>query len=154
MKVTGEKGIGNILKHILQMFFYGGILIFIFLPFILQLIGIKKATMFVVYPIGLVLLVIAYKFIQLFDSLKKNNPFCDKNVKILKSTGITSAIGSLLWLIFLLYEVILAKATDIVTIVIIVFLFILFLGVSMALYILSELIKEATKYKKENELTI
>ncbi len=34
------------------------------------------------------------------------------------------------------------------------FLFILFLGVAIALYILSELFREASKYKKENELTI
>ena len=28
----------------------------------------------------------AHKFIELFDSLKSNNPFCEKNVKILKNT--------------------------------------------------------------------
>ena len=39
-------------------------------------------------------------------------------------------------------------------IIIVIILVILFAGVSIAFYILAELIKQATEYKEENELTI
>ena len=102
----------------------------------------------------MVLLLIANNFIKLFDSLKMDNPFTNSNVKILKNTAICSVIGSIFWLIDLLYEIILAKSTEIIFIVTLGFLCILFFGVSIALYILSELFKKATEYKEENELTI
>ena len=73
---------------------------------------------------------------------------------MLKVTGIISLIGSVLWLIDFLYEIILVHSEDIVFNCTLLFLCILFLGVSIALYILSELFKQATEYKKENELTI
>ena len=53
-----------------------------------------------------------------------------------------------------LYEIILALSEDIVFNCALLFLCILFLGVSIALYILSELFRQATEYKKENDLTI
>ncbi len=125
------------------------------LPFLLNLLGLHiNATAFVIYPNGTVILLIVYKFIKLFDSLKHNEPFCDNNVKLLRSAGRLALIGSFLWIIDLLYQLILAKAYDIVFIVILVFLAALFFVVYIALYILSELFKEAVEYKKENELTI
>ena len=39
-------------------------------------------------------------------------------------------------------------------VLVLAFLIILFAGVSIAFYILAELIKQATEYKEENELTI
>lgn len=155
MKIEGKNGIGNILKILLQICFFSGITILIVLPFILQKLGLNLgASSIVIYPNGTILLIIVYEFIKLFDSLKDNNPFCENNVKILKTTGIVTLIGSILWLFDLLYEIILAKSTEIVFMGTLAFLFILFLGVAIALYILSELLKKATEYKKENELTI
>ena len=155
MQITGNKGLGRNLKVLLQICFYGGIALLIVLPFILHLLGLHlNATAFVIYPNGIVLLAITHKFIKLFDSLKENKPFCEENVKILKSTGIISLVGAILWLIDLLFEIILVKSFDLEVIVILGFLFILFIGVSIALYILSELFREAAEYKKENELTI
>lgn len=155
MKITGKDGVGDLLKKILLICFYGGIIALIALPFALQLVGLNlNATAIVIYPNGIVLLIITHKFIELFDSLKNNMPFCDKNVKILKDTGKVAVIGSILWLLDLIYEMVLVKEFDIVVIVVLGFLTILFLGVAIALYILSELLKEATEYKKENELTI
>ena len=110
--------------------------------------------MFVIYPNGIVLLIITHNFIKLFNSLRLNNPFCSENVKILKTTGIVSLIGSILWIIDFLYEIILAKSSEIIFNSTLVFLSILFLGVSIALYIIAELMKQATEYKQENELTI
>lgn len=155
MNLTGEKGIGNILKIFLEICFYGGIILLIALPFILNLMGFRlKASMFVIYPNGIVLLIIAHKFIKLFDSLKNNNPFCEENVKIMKSTGVIALIGSIIWIIDLLYDIILAKSDDIVFDCTLAFLAVLYFGVAIALYILSELFKQATEYKEENELTI
>lgn len=155
MEITGEKGIGKILKVFLQICFYAGIVVLIVLPFILNKLGFGLgASMYVIYPNGIILLIITHKFIKLFNSLRINNPFCEKNVKLLKTAGIVSLIGSIFWLIDFLYEIFLAKVTDIVSICTLAFLSILFLGVSIALYILSELLKQATVYKKENELTI
>lgn len=155
MQITGKKGIGNILKTLLQIAFYGGIILLVILPFILQAFGIQlNASMYIIYPNGIVLLMIVKQFIKLFDSLKKNQPFSESNVTILKSTAKVVLIESFLWLIDLLYEIILAKAYDILLILVVTFLSILFLGVSIALYVLAELFKEATQYKQENELTI
>ena len=155
MKIVGEKGLGNILKNFLQICFYFGIVILIGLPFVLKLFGLSlNASAFIIYPNGIILLMIAHKFIELFDSLKKNNPFCEKNVKILKNTGVIAFVGSCFWIIDLLYEIILAKSFNIVFILAMSFLFILYFGVSIALYMLSELFKQATEYKNENELTI
>lgn len=155
MQITGKKGIGNILKTLLQIAFYGGIILLVILPFILQAFGIQlNASMYIIYPNGIVLLMIVKQFIKLFDSLKKNQPFSESNVTILKSTAKVALIESFLWLIDLLYEIILAKAYDILLILVVTFLSILFLGVSIALYVLAELFKEATQYKQENELTI
>lgn len=155
MKIIGENGLGDTLGKFLKVCFWGGIIVLIVLPLILHGLGLNlNATALVIYPNGIVLLVITHKFIELFESLKNNNPFCESNVEILKSAGISASIGAGLWLFDLIYQVIFVKVFDIVFIVILIFLCVLFLGVAMALYILSELFKEATKYKKENELTI
>jgi len=155
MKVTGEKGLGDILGRMFKICFWVGVIVLILLPFALNLLGLQlNAAALIIYPNGAVLLVIAHKFIELFDSLKNEKPFCDNNVKILKSAGIAAGIGAGLWLFDLIYQIALARAFDIVSTIILIFLSILFLGVAIALYILSELFKEATEYKKENELTI
>lgn len=155
MRITGKKGIGNILKILLQIAFYGGIITLAILPFMLQTFDIQlNASMIIIYPNGIILLIMVRQFIKLFDSLKENQPFSKINVAILKNTGKIALIGSFLWLLDLLYEMILAKTYDILIILVLSFLSILFLGVSIALYILAELFHEATQYKQENELTI
>lgn len=155
MKVTGKKGLGEIIKIFLQTCFYLGTIILVALPFILQNLGLNiNESAFIIYPNGIILLVIIHNFIGLFDSLKTNNPFCENNVKILRNTGIIAFIGACLWVVDLLYKTIFTNNIDIIFILTMIFLFILFLGVSIALYILSELFKQATEYKQENELTI
>ena len=155
MEILGENGIGKILKIFLQICFWGGIAILIILPFELQIVGLKlNATAFVIYPNGIVLLVIVRQFIGQFDSLKDRKPFCMENVKRLKTSGIASLIETVLWTTDLLYTIFLAKSEDVVIVLVLAFLIILFAGVSIAFYILAELIKQATEYKEENELTI
>ena len=155
MEILGEKGIGKILKIFLQICFWGGIAVLIVLPFLLQLVGLKlNATAFVIYPNGIALLVIVRQFIGQFDSLKNKKPFCMENVKRLKTSGIASLVETALWTIDLLYTIFLAKGADVMIVLVLAFLIILFAGVSIAFYILAELIKQATEYKEENELTI
>lgn len=154
MKILGENGLGKILKVFLQTCFYGGTALLIILPFVLKMVGLHlNATAVVIYPNGIALLAIVYQFIGLFDSLKNNNPFCMENVKRLKYAGIASLIEAVLWAIDLIYQIVLVKNIELFTLVLI-FLFILFIGVAIALYILSELIRQGTEYKVENELTI
>ena len=155
MKILGEKGLGKILKVFLQTCFFGGIIILLILPFQLKLVGLQlNATAGIIYPNGIALLVIVYQFIGLFDSLKKNNPFCMENVKRLKYAGIASLVETGLWAIDLIVLIFFVKRINPIYILILIFLFILFVGVAIALYILSELMKQATEYKVENELTI
>ena len=155
MEITGEKGLGNFLKIFLEVCFWVSVILLIALPFILGAFGMNiGASAFVIYPNGIVLLCIAYKFIKLFDSLKQNNPFCENNVKLQKSASKIALIGSVIWLLDFLYELFLAKSDDIIILVTLLFLSVLFLGVSIALYILSELFKQAKEYKEENELTV
>ena len=138
MKITGEQGIGHILKIFLQICFYAGIIILIILPFALNKIGFNLAiSMCGIYPNGIVLLMITHKFIHLFNSLELNNPFCINNVKLLKSRAIISLVGSLLWLIDFVYATILGHCKHIIFNANLLFLSILFLGVAIALYILS-----------------
>ena len=154
MEITGKNGVGSRLEFFLKIFFYLGILILLGLPFALSEFGLKlNSSMYLIYPNGIVLLIIMRKFIKLFNSLKNNNPFCEDNVKTLKGTALVTLIGSLFWSIDFIYELFLAKA-EIVTVLVLLFLAILFYGVSIALYILAELFKQAVEYKKENELTI
>ena len=155
MEILGEKGIGKFLKIFLQICFWGGIALLIILPFALQMVGLNlNATAFVIYPNGIALLVIVRQFIGQFDSLKNKKPFCMENVKRLKTSGIASLVETALWTVDLLYTIFLAKGADVIIVLVLAFLIILFAGVSIAFYILAELIKQATEYKEENELTI
>ena len=140
MKILGENGIGKFLKVFLQICFWGGIVLLIALPLIAQIAKVHlNASIYVIYPNGIVLLVIVKQFIGQFDSLKNKNPFCIENSKRLKNCCIASLIETVLLIIDLL---------------VMIFMIILFIGVSIAFYILSELIKQATEYKNENDLTI
>lgn len=155
MKMEGNTGIGNILKKFLQICFCLGIVVVIIIPFALQQLGLNiKISAIIAYPNGIILLIIMHNFIKLFDSIKNNNPFCEENIQILKWTSIVSLVGAILWLIDILLKFLIDSKLDVVFVLTLVFLFILFIGVSIALYILSELFKKATEYKKENELTI
>lgn len=155
MKILGENGIGEFLKIFLQICFIGGIVLLIVLPFVLQMVGLHlNATAFIIYPNGIALLVIAKQFIGQFDSLKNKNPFCMENAKRLKTCYIASLVETVLWIIDLIYMIFLAKSEEIIVLLVMVFMIILFIGVSIAFYILSELIKQATEYKNENDLTI
>lgn len=147
MKVYGKNGLGSFLKISLEIVFALIIIMMIVVPF-----KIKKVIVF--YPNIICLLVIMYAFIKLFDSLKKEEPFCKETIKNINIAKIASAIASVIWALQTLYEIILVKYPDPLSVFILFFMFILFLGVTIALYILKEIFIKATNYKEENDLTI
>ena len=124
------------------------------LPMLLHHTRNSIYSMIIIYPNGLLMLAIIYQFIKLFKSLEKNEPFTYKNVDILKRTSIISLIMSILWLLDLLFMIIIMKNTYVNYILVMSFLTLLFFGVAVALYILKELLHQATKYKEENDLTV
>ena len=77
-----------------------------------------------------------------------------ENVSILKKTGKISLIMSILWLFDLIFMMIIIHNFHINYILVLLFLIVLFFGVFIALYILAELMRQATEYKEENDLTI
>lgn len=145
---------GRILKTVVIIGIVLAIPSIILTPFLLSHNYSVFYSMLIVYPNGCVMLAIAYQFLKMFDSLKKNNPFTIENVTILKNTGYLSFIMSFLWIIDLFIMLLLIKNTYINYILVLLFLFILFFGVGIALWTLSLLLKQATEYKEENDLTI
>ena len=150
MKIVGKNGLGNILKIILQICFWGGIVFLILLLIILKNISIFEIML---YLNGITMLVIVKQFIGLFDSLKIEKPFCENTVKRMNTASIASGIMTVLFLIETIYKLVLGNS-DIKINCILVFMTILFLGVAIALYILAELFRQAMEYKSENDLTI
>lgn len=146
--------LGKYLKILLVVGFVIFIPSIIISPFLLNHTSKTIYSMFIIYPNGLLMSIIIYEFIKLFKSLEDNNPFNYENVKTLKTTSVVSLIMCILWFIDLLFMVLIIKNTYINYIIVLIFLALLFLGVSISLYILSLLFKQATDYKEENDLTI
>lgn len=155
MKIFGKYGLGNILKIVLQLSFVFGILILIIFPMIIAHTNISlNPNVILFYPNAICLLLIIYQFIGLFNSLKENNPFCVNTVKRLKRSQNICAIASLFWIFDFVFETFIVKNTSVLVIIVLIFMCILFIGVTIALYLLAELFKKAMEYKNENELTI
>ena len=146
--------IGKGLKILLVIGLIICIPLIIISPMLLNHTSKTLYSMFIIYPNGLLMLMFIYQFIKLFKSLEDNNPFSYENVKTLKTSSVISLIMSILWIIDLLFMIFVVSNTYINYIIVLVFLAILFFGVSIALYILSELFRQATEYKNENDLTI
>ena len=145
---------GILLKNIVLIGIVFAIPCVILLPFLLHNNYSIIYSMMIIYPNGCLMVGIAYQFYKLFDSLEKNKPFTEENVLILRKTGFLSFFMSGLWIIDLLIMTILIHNYYINYILVLLFLFILFFGVGIALWTLSLLLHQATVYKEENDLTI
>lgn len=154
MEILGKKGLGNFLKIMLQIVLVIGIFILVLFPIILRYVHMNiNPNIVIFYPNAICLLLIIYQFIGLFDSLKISDPFSENTVRRLKKAEKISAIASVFWILDFLYEAIIVRMF-IAFILVLAFMTILFIGVTIALYILSELFNKALEYKKENDLTI
>jgi len=145
---------GELLKSIVIIGIVLAIPSIVLVPFLLSNNYSVIYSMLIVYPNGALMIAIAYQFLKMFDSLKKNNPFNKENVQILKKTGYLSFTMSILWILDLLLMVFVIHNTYVNYIIVLLFLFILFFGVGIALWTLSLLLQQATEYKEENDLTI
>ncbi len=155
MKIKGKNGIGSILKFILQISMVIGILFLISMYWIVRKVNLEFNWFIAcIYPCGISFLVLIYQFIGLFNSLKESNPFCKENPKRMNIGMISSIVTCIFILIALLLSILVYNQYTLELKVALSFIFILFFGVSIALYILKELFIEAINYKEENELTI
>ena len=155
MKKTKLDNIGNILRLFMQMFFVFGILVLIFLYFITNYFGIHfDCFTLMVYPCGILFLYLVYEFINMFKSLEENKPFSMDNVKRLRRSMYITFSISILVIIALLIASIAYSYYSAQLKVALLFISVLFFGVGIAFYILSELFRQATLYKEENDLTI
>lgn len=154
MNISGKNSISGILKILLQICFVGGIAFLILLPIVLLSIGKHiNAFMYVLYPNGICFLVFVKQFVDLFNLLKENKPFCNTTVKKLSIAGKAAGIIAIILGIETIFDIIVIKG-EMMFALILGFICILFLGVSIALYILSELFRQAKEYKEENDLTV
>lgn len=151
MKVTGKNSISNIIKISLQIILIIGIIIIIFLPFLLKQyseninhIELYFPTIILLYVSGIPALFLINIFIKMFETLKENNPFTRNNVKYLKQSSICSIIIAIEYIV----GIFITKSIF-ATVIIGVFII-----ASLGLYILSKLLEQAIQYKEENELTI
>lgn len=154
MEILGKNGLGSFLKILLQIVLILGIGILISFPFIIYYANPQiNPNIVIFYPNAICLLMIVWQFIGLFDTLKKSNPFCENTVKRLTKASKASGIASIFWILDLIYE---AFVVNIMTpfVLVLGFMVILFIGVTIALYILAELFKQGLEYKNENDLTI
>lgn len=160
MKVTGEKSLGSVGESFIKILFAVGVILYIFLPIISNvyineitknIIQIKPIHLIVFYTTGILALFIVYNFIGLFHSLKDNNPFNDLTVKKLFKSSIASLVIGLIYLIALIYSIFILSVEGIIFSLIISCVFIV---LAIALYIISEIFKQANILKQENELTI
>ena len=151
MKVTGKKSLSNFIFLMLKVIFIIGILIYLTLPFLLSKyveifnpILNYTVALIMLYTSGIPALIIVYKFIKLFGSLTEDNPFIMENVKHLKVVSVCSLIISVIYIIGMFFIV---SVFEIIAIAI-------FIIAWLGTYVLAELLKKATKYKEENDLTI
>ena len=87
------KNLGLTLKIILQIFSILGIIFLLGLYSITKLLNLHfDLFVIMIYPCGISFLYLVYQFINLFGSLKNNNPFCHENVKRLSNSMVCSLI--------------------------------------------------------------
>ena len=151
MKVTGKNSLSNFIEICLKIVFVLGILIYITLPLLLNMymeifnpILKYTAALIILYVSGIPALIIVYKFIKIFGTLKLDNPFILENVKHLKVISVCSLIIAIEYIIGIFFIV------SIFEIILIAVFIIVWLGA----YILAELLRKAIEYKEENDLTI
>lgn len=154
MQKSNNQKVGKIIKIILIVGMIISVPIMGIIPFLLKHSISLIHSMLIIYPNGILILGIIWEFVKLFKSLEMNNPFNRDNVKILKDAGTISYIMSGLWFIDLLDLLLIIKNYYINYILVLAFLVLLFIAIGISLYILSALFKQATDYKKENDLTI
>lgn len=151
MKVTGKNSLSNFIEICLKIIFVIGILMYITLPFLLNMyiklfnpVLNATAALIMLYVSGIPALIIVYEFIKMFGTLKRDNPFVMENVKCLEIVSKCSLIISITYTIGMFFIV---SVFEIIAIAI-------FIIAWLGTYVLAELLRKAVEYKEENDLTI
>ena len=151
MKITGKNSLSYFIEICSIIVFIAGITITLTLPLLLKKyielfnpILNYNFALIILYLSSVPALIIVYKFIQIFRTLKQDNPFIIENVKYLKTISFCALIIAIEYIIGMFFIV------SIFEIILIGVFVITWLGG----YILAELLKKAIEYKEENELTI
>ena len=155
MQKNKTKTIARVISLLLKICIGIGIILLLALWKILEALNIKfDLLVFLIYPSGILFLILVYQFIRLFNQLKIENPFTMTMVKYLKQTMWISFIIGIIIFLALLLSIFIYPAYTLTLKISLTFFTILFIGVGIALYLLSELFRQATEYKEENDLTI
>ena len=155
MQKKKTKTIATVISLLLKICIGIGIILLLALWKILEGLNIKfDLLVFLIYPCGILFLILVYQFIRLFKQLKIENPYTMTMVKCLKQTMWISFIIGIIIFLALLLSIFIYPAYTLTLKISLTFFTILFIGVGIALYLLSELFRQATEYKEENDLTI
>ena len=147
--------LGKVLELILKLLIIISLVILLDLYYITKSLNIHfDLFIAMIYPCGILFILMMIQFIKLFKSLYKSNPFCKDNIKRLKnnifiSLGISFCVLIALFISSYAYDYYSLQLKY--ALLFISFLFFIF---ALAFYILSELFKQANIYKEENDLTI
>ncbi len=153
MVILGKKGLSGILKFIIDLIFWGGLGIFLSLPWSLRwyidtthALG-RENYLFLLgflYFTGFFCLVIVNEMRKIFKTLSRLNPFMMDNVRSLRRIAVSALLISAAYVVkIIFYNTFL---TIIITMVFII-------GGLCAL-VLSEVFHQAVIVKEENDLTI
>jgi len=153
MPIIGKNGLSGYVNIFLNLVFFGGIGIYISLPFSLNWYldylnvsadGVYYFLLGFLYVTGLFCLAIVYELKKIFKTLNRMNPFMMDNVKSLKNMAICA------FLISASYIVKIFVFNTFLTMIIAM----IFIIAGLFSLILSEVFMQAVKFKEENDLTI
>lgn len=153
MKILSKHGLSGYVKILLDLVFFGGLLIYITLPFCLKFylnfFQLSKNENFyfllgLLYVTGFFCLALVYEMIKIFKTINRKNPFQMDNSISLKKISVCSFI------IAAAYIVKIFVSNSFLTIIITM----IFILAGLFTIILAELFKQAVIYKEENDLTI
>lgn len=162
MKLTGKKGIADILKIILMIIFVICVLSMIITPMFLEkgMITNEKLglTVVLIYVSSVPALIMLYQFIKIFEQLENENIFTKIIERRFLKSSVCSIIIGIIYIINIL--IIPSKIASFERTSIIVYVFfsaitaVIFLMFGIGLIILREIYKTAIQNKEENDLTI
>lgn len=155
MKENNPKKLVKRINVLLKISLGVGVLLLLTLWKWLELLNIKfDALVFLIYPTGILFLVLIIQFIKLFNQFKSGKSFHHTTVSNLKISSKISIVIAIIIFIALILVIFIYPTYTLTLKIALTFFSILFIGVGIALYLLAELFREATEYKEENDLTI
>lgn len=153
MVILDEKGLSGMVKKLLDTVLWGGIAIYIGLPFLLRwymdkiyiISGENYAfLMIILYITGLPALSIVRDLREIFRTINRHNPFMMDNVHSLRRIAAASFVISFAYIFKIIFY------NSFLTIIITM----LFVIAGLFSVILAEVFKQAVEVKEENDLTI